>query len=248
MAESDKLVFPIEFKVEETLSPSSDFQKNKPRQAKSKTNAAPFQRENIVKKLQEEQQKLAAESKQQKQELTQLKQKEQELQKALNEEKKQLAKIKSDTLKQNKEIQDTFAKFDTKRLGVLDNFSGNPSSFIGSNITDLLSKGGPHGLALSLAITAIVAAPESIKKIIETLSQKGGPLNRDWTRIIEEEVNGIFSQEDQKRRFLGLDGFISTTVDTFNDDSGATVFNSFIHRDEIRLTKIGQDAKAKGIQ
>lgn len=124
----------------------------------------------------------------------------------------------------------------------------NPQGFVGNEVLQLLGGTGPHGAAVVAAIAAIVVAPEVIAQMIQTLSQKGLPLNRDWERFISQEVNAFFNTEDKKKRLLGHDAFIVTQGSRYIPETGSYTYNSLENRDEIITSKvIGHAEKAVGI-
>lgn len=123
----------------------------------------------------------------------------------------------------------------------------DPQGLVGDQLLGMLRGGGPYGVAAITAIGAIIATVGVGEKLIKHFSQKGLPLNRDWRRSIEDEVNGLFSVEDKKRRLLGKDSFIITQTDRFQPDSGSTTYNSLENRDEVIISKIGLAEKAEGI-
>ena len=142
-----------------------------------------------------------------------------------------------------------------KVFGTLDNqvqqiqpIATNPVQFIGNHVLSMLSGAGPYGALIATAITAIITAPEILKEVIHALSQKGLPLNRDWQRVIEDEVNGLFNIEDKKRRLLGIDSYVVTQTDRYSPDTGSNSYNSLENRDEIIISKsIGNAEKAVGV-
>ena len=123
----------------------------------------------------------------------------------------------------------------------------NPSGFVSDRLMGLLGGIGPHGAAIVAAISAIVSAPEVVAGMIRTLSQKGLPLNADWRREIESEVNGLMGIEEKKKRLLGMDSYIVTSVSRYQPESGAMSFNSLQNRDEVIISKIGLAEKAVGV-
>ena len=122
----------------------------------------------------------------------------------------------------------------------------NPSYTVAKLFLNSLHRlGGPAGAALTTAITAIASAGPVIEQTIKTLGQKGGPLNQDWRRSIETETTGMFTLEEQKRRDLGLDGYIVSSDIGFQPISDTSVYNSQLARDEIRLNKLTQEEKVR---
>ena len=123
----------------------------------------------------------------------------------------------------------------------------NPQGFVGGELLKGIKGLGAYGGPISAAIVAILTAPEVAAQIIKILSQKGLPLNRDWKRIIEDEVNGLFNIEEKKKRLLGIDSFIVTQTDRFQPQSGSTTYNSLENRDEVIISKNGLAEKAVGV-
>ena len=123
----------------------------------------------------------------------------------------------------------------------------NPDGFVSGKVLSLLGGVGPHGAAIVAAISAIVSAPEVVAGMIRTLSQKGLPLNADWRREIESEVNGLMGIEEKKKRLLGMDSYMVTSVSRYQPESGAMSFNSLQNRDEVIISKIGLAEKAVGV-
>ena len=124
----------------------------------------------------------------------------------------------------------------------------DPQGFVGDNMLKVLSGSGPYGAAVIAAVAAIATAPEVVTAIIESLSNKGLPLNRDWKRLIENEVNSLLSPEDKKAFLLGHDAFISTQSARYNPGTGAYTVNSLENQDEKIISKvIGAAEKAVGV-
>ena len=155
------------------------------------------------------------------------------------------------TQKQNKTRVTAVENVISKHVGALVQGSqvlANPTGFIGSTVLQMLGKAGPYGAAVVAAISAIIVTPEIVKQIVALLAQKGGPLNRDWRRSIETEVNSLFSVEEKKRRLLGIDGFIVSQTGHYEPQSGSTSYNSKENVNELRIHHAGQSEKAVGIR
>ena len=119
----------------------------------------------------------------------------------------------------------------------------SPERTAGKVALNVLARAGPHGALLAGAITTAISTPEVIKAILKVFARKGGPLNRDWRRLIEDETTGILSLEEQERRDLGLDGYIVSPDVGFKPVDDSSVYNSQILRDEVRLAKLSQGEK-----
>ena len=104
-----------------------------------------------------------------------------------------------------------------------------------------------RGATVLGGLLSIPVILELSKRIFNMLKSKGYPLNLDWRREIETEVNGLMDIEDKKKRLLGIDQYIVTQVDDYQPASGAEVYNSFLNRDEANIAKRGPAEKAFGI-
>lgn len=134
-----------------------------------------------------------------------------------------------------------------KGLGQAGRFASNPQAEVSNTVLTMLGGAGPYGAAAVAAITGIVIAAETIPRLIQALGVKGGLNNFDWHRAIAEEIYGLLTLEDQKARILGADSFIVAQGTGYRPIDGTDVYNSLFMRDEDRLARIGQDAKAKGV-
>ena len=122
-----------------------------------------------------------------------------------------------------------------------------PGKFIGQGFLGIIGRGGPVLTAVIAAITSAIAISELPTKIIQVLSEKGHPANRDFKRAIEEEVNGLFNVDEKKKRLLGINSFIVSQTDRFQPESGSTTYNSLENRDEVIISRIGLAERAVGI-
>lgn len=121
----------------------------------------------------------------------------------------------------------------------------NPYRTGGKFILNMLHGAGPYGQAIAGAIATIISAHPVIIQIIQSLGAKGGPLNQDWKRVIQEEVNGMLTLEEQWRRDRGLDWFIVSENMGYRPIDETAVYNNKLHRDELRLNKLTQEEKVR---
>ena len=121
----------------------------------------------------------------------------------------------------------------------------SPERTVGKVVLNVMRGAGPYGFAIATAITMIISSPAVGSAIVKVLGSKGGPMNRDWRRLIEDEVTGILSLEEQKRRDLGLDGYIVSPDVGFKPVDESSVYNSQLIRDEVRLNKLSQGEKVQ---
>ena len=170
-----------------------------------------------------------------------------------DEQKKQIAefkKMRKEMMiyqKEMKGIKGKIEKFDPSQVGQAATIASNPEGFVSGQILSVLSRAGPHGAIAAAIIGMVIASPELAKQMLKFWSQKNLFLNRDWQRAIEDEVNGLFSLEEKRRRLMGLDAYIQTQSSGYQSDTGAPVHNSYENRDEIVATKLGQYDKAIGV-
>ena len=80
---------------------------------------------------------------------------------------------------------------------------------------------------------------------IKNMSQKGLPLNQDWHRSISDETVVLMTLENQKRRDMGLDGYIATADSGYVPIGDTSVYNSLYARDEIRYNMLTQEEKVR---
>jgi len=132
-------------------------------------------------------------------------------------------------------------------LGQATGFLRNPAGAVGGQVLQMLGRFGPWGAAAAAAITAIATGPEVMQRLVRELGRKGGPLNRDWRRNIEEEVNGALDLRQQKDRQLGIDPFIVGAQGDFRPIDGTDIYNSLYRRGDVRQNKMGQDAQVGGL-
>lgn len=132
-------------------------------------------------------------------------------------------------------------------LGRASHFIQNPAGAVGGQVLQMLGRLGPWGAAAAAAITAIATGPEVTQRLIRQLGKKGGPLNRDWRRTIEEEVNGALDLRQQKDRQLGIDPFIVGAQGDFRPIDGTDIYNSLYRRGEVRQNKMSQDEQVGGL-
>ena len=102
----------------------------------------------------------------------------------------------------------------------------------------------PYGHVLATTIASIVSSGYVIPQTIRNMSRKGRPWNIDWRRAIEDEVVGMFSLEEQKRRDLGLHGVITDPTTGYQPVDSTEIYNNRTIADTVRLNKLTQEEKA----
>ena len=76
---------------------------------------------------------------------------------------------------------------------------------------------------------------------------KGGPLNRDWKRFIEDEVAVGLSRVQQKENELGVSQTILTQVVGFHPNNENWTYNSLFNRNSLRYARIGLSDREAGV-
>ena len=136
-------------------------------------------------------------------------------------------------------------RLNTHGLWFFETVQHNPAHSVGKFILNTMRGFGPHGLAISSAIVAIVSSAFVLQKSIKNLSIKGLPLNIDYHRSIVDETVGMLTLEEQKRRDLGLAGVIADPVNGYRPVDGTEIYNTREVADSVRLTKLTQEEKAR---
>ncbi len=115
-------------------------------------------------------------------------------------------------------------------------------------ISNLLKQAGGSGILKFLGPIAIATiAVEVTIQMIKLLNTRGGPLNRDFRRFIQDEVQVGLSREQQKRLDLGIDQTILTQVSGFRPNNENWTYNSLFEVNETRISRIGMSDREAGV-
>lgn len=98
---------------------------------------------------------------------------------------------------------------------------------------------GPIGIAL--------IAVEVTKEIIKLMSMKGGPLNRDWRRFIENEVAVGLSRQQQLEDRFGVSQTILTQIRGFAPNNENWTYNNLFDVNDERIARIGMSDREAGV-
>lgn len=126
-------------------------------------------------------------------------------------------------------------------------FFTNPQAFIADQIQQKLEQQFEDVLESISAIAIAILAIKVGEKILEMMVQKGGPLNRDFRRVIEEEVDVGLSRELAKQKELGISQTILPQTQGWVPNNTNWTWNSLIHVNETRIARIGLDDRAFGV-
>lgn len=167
--------------------------------------------------------------------------------------KEKTEEAKKEETKKDKEDKSEAVEFieslDTKQLSNLRSLATNPEGFAVSQFLSFLTKGGPHGAAIVGIITAAVSAPAVIIEIVKVLSQPGGPLNRDWRRFIEKQIDIGLTREQEKRKALGSDVviFVQQRDRGYVTANEIWTSNNQVRLNDNRISRIGLNDRENGL-
>ena len=82
--------------------------------------------------------------------------------------------------------------------------------------------------------------------IIETLSRKGWPLNKDWHTAIGDELNGLMETEERRNRLLGTSSAVHYSGTGFQRVRDSDVYNTKYNLSTERISRIAQAQSVVG--
>ena len=161
------------------------------------------------------------------------------------------ALTKQQTSKTNKEV-DKMRKDLEQQLSQMREVIKNvqdPRGFAEDKILDALERIPMAKAALRFIpiISAAIAAPEIINKIIDVLLMPGGPFDRRLRVILDNNIEQFFSREDQHRRRIGLDQVIITQHSGYGNSKGRLTTNTLNQKKATGVTEIGLNETAIGL-
>jgi len=126
-------------------------------------------------------------------------------------------------------------------------FLRNPQAYIFDKVKEELGDQFENVLKIAGPVALAILAAKLAPMIIQQLSVKGGPLNRDWKRFIADEVEVGLSRVQQKEKELGVSQVILTQVVGFHPNNENWTFNSLFDRGSTRLARIGLSDREAGV-
>src|SRR6185312_2596709 len=162
-------------------------------------------------------------------------------------EKDNFFKEQADKEQLKKDVVDTLNKLDSKGLQTLSNFASNPTSASLSALSQVLSMAGHEGQAILAIIGLAVSTPVVIQKIVDALSVKGGPWNRDFQILIDKQIDVGLSRMLQKRKEVGVDQQIFSQQRGYVPNNPSWTYNSYLDLSETRIARIGLTDRAAGV-
>lgn len=165
--------------------------------------------------------------------------------KSLQEETGQAETTEEKAAKKEKDEDETLTEFGETAEG--EKFLRNPQKYIFEKVkAEFLDQFEDTLEAIPLIALAILAA-KLAPIILQTLSVKGGPLNRDWKRFIADEVEVGLSRVQQKEKELGVSQVILTQVVGFHPNNENWTYNNLFDRNPLRYARIGQSDRDAGV-
>jgi hypothetical protein len=132
-----------------------------------------------------------------------------------------------------------------KRFGTILKQFQNPLGFLEDALDAILPVRVTKILKILLAGGGIAFIAN---EMIKFLGQKGGPLNRDFRRLMSEEVDAGLSRKLAIRRELGVDQVILTQQGgRFAPNNENWTYNSFYAVNKHRIERIGLSDRAAGV-
>ena len=110
----------------------------------------------------------------------------------------------------------------------------------------MLGRAGIYGAIAVAIVTLIIESPEIIKAVVEALGVKGGPLNQDYTRKLDEDFQLGISKDLQFRRAAGLDIIITTDDAKYIITDPGFVTNSLVDIETTRSIRINSNETQYG--
>ena len=126
-------------------------------------------------------------------------------------------------------------------------FLRDPQKYIFDKVKDELGDRFENILKVAGPVALTILAAKLVPIIIQQLSVKGGPLNRDWRRFIADEVEVGLSRVQQKEKELGVSQVILTQVVGFHPNNENWTYNSLFNRNDLRLARIGLSDREAGV-
>ena len=158
----------------------------------------------------------------------------------------EINQARKDKAKAMQEFENFASSLDSQGLKNLKSLVTNPGATVENKLLGLLGRAGIHGAVAVANITLVIQSPEVIKAVIETLGQKGGPLNQDYTRKIDEEIQVGIDKDLQFRRAAGLDVIITTEDTKYIISDPGFVNNSLVDIERTRSIRINSNETQYG--
>lgn len=165
--------------------------------------------------------------------------------KSLQEETDQAETTEEEAVAKGEKDDETLTEFGDTAEG--EKFLRNPQAYIFDKVKAEFADQFEDTLEAVAPIALAILAAKLAPMIIATLSMKGGPLNRDWIRFIQDEVEVGLSRVQQKEKELGVSQVILTQVIGFHPNNENWTYNSLFDRSSTRLSRIGLSDREFGV-
>lgn len=170
------------------------------------------------------------------------------------ENKKTVTKKKSEDKKENKEKNETLTEgeklirdLDSKGLQNLRTMTTSPEQLVSANFLSFLGKSGPQGILIATLITTALSSPETLSQIVRALAAPGGPLERDWKRFFEKQIDIGLSRIQLERRQVGADILVLPQKLGFVQSNEAWASSNLFAIDAKKVARIGLTDKEEGL-
>lgn len=144
-------------------------------------------------------------------------------------------------------VSDALGDINEQGLATLASFAKNPAGQVASLFQKLVTMGGPEAQVLLGAVGLAIATPEVITLLLQSLSVKGGPMNRDWRFHLQGQVNEGLTRQQIIEKQNGLDPVFLSQQIGFKPNNSAWTYSSLYSMDAYRIHRIGLADKAAGI-
>lgn len=145
-----------------------------------------------------------------------------------------------------KDFENFASELDTQGLKNLKAMTKSPGKLVENKLLSMLGRAGIHGAIAVAIIALVVESPEIIKAIVEALGVKGGPLNQDYTRQLDEDLQVGIDKDLQFRRAIGIDVIITTQDTKYIITDPGFVTNSLVDIETTRSIRINSNETQYG--
>ncbi len=145
-----------------------------------------------------------------------------------------------------KDFEKFASELDTKGLKNLKALTANPGALVQNKLLSMLGRAGVHGAIAVAIITLVIESPEIVKAVVEALGVKGGPLNQDYTRRLDEDFQTGITKDLQFRRAIGLDVIITNEDTKYILTDPGFVNNSLVDIETTRSIRINSNQTQYG--
>jgi len=156
---------------------------------------------------------------------------------------KESSRRKEDTIEK---LEDVVQGLDEQGLRNLKAVATNPQGLVQNQLLKILGKAGVYGAVATAIIAMVIESPDIVIAVVEALGQKGGPLNQDYTRFFDSDVQVGIERELQFRRAVGIDIIITNQDHDYILNDPGFVSNSLVDIEITRSIRINSNQSQYG--